>query len=92
MAPGNFLGTADLESLAFLDGLDGRVARMTSTESDFGKEFDSLADMVSFGKLFLANPDLVARFRQDAELNTPDPDTFYGGNEKGYTDYPALPD
>lgn len=32
-----------------LDGLDGRVARMTSTESDFGKEFDSLADMVSFG-------------------------------------------
>jgi len=33
----------------FLDGLDGRVARMTSTASDFGKEFDSLADMVSFG-------------------------------------------
>lgn len=33
----------------FLDGLDGRVARMTSTSSDFGKEFDSLADMVSFG-------------------------------------------
>jgi CDP-diacylglycerol--serine O-phosphatidyltransferase len=33
----------------FIDGLDGRVARMTSTESDFGKEFDSLADMVSFG-------------------------------------------
>jgi CDP-diacylglycerol--serine O-phosphatidyltransferase len=33
----------------FVDGLDGRVARMTSTSSDFGKEFDSLADMVSFG-------------------------------------------
>lgn len=33
----------------FLDGLDGRVARLTSTESDFGKEYDSLADMVSFG-------------------------------------------
>jgi CDP-diacylglycerol--serine O-phosphatidyltransferase len=33
----------------FLDGLDGRVARLTSTESDFGKEFDSLSDMVSFG-------------------------------------------
>lgn len=33
----------------FLDGLDGRVARMTSTASDFGKEYDSLADMVSFG-------------------------------------------
>ena len=50
----------------------------------------SAADMVSFGKLFLANPDLVQRFRTDAELNTPDPDTFYGGDEKGYTDYPAL--
>ena len=33
----------------FLDGLDGRVARLTSTESDFGKEYDSLVDMVSFG-------------------------------------------
>lgn len=48
------------------------------------------ADMVSFGQLFLANPDLVQRFQTDAELNTPDPDTFYGGDEKGYTDYPAL--
>ena len=48
------------------------------------------ADMVSFGKLFLANPDLVQRFKTDAELNTPEPATFYGGDEKGYTDYPAL--
>ena len=48
------------------------------------------ADMVAFGKLFLANPDLVQRFRTDAELNAPDPDTFYGGDEKGYTDYPML--
>jgi N-ethylmaleimide reductase len=48
------------------------------------------ADMVSFGKLYLANPDLVQRFETDAELNTPDPDTFYGGDERGYTDYPAL--
>jgi N-ethylmaleimide reductase len=46
--------------------------------------------MVSFGQLFLANPDLVQRFKTDAELNTPDPDTFYGGDEKGYTDYPTL--
>ena len=48
------------------------------------------ADMVSYGKPFLANPDLVTRFKQDAELNAPDPDTFYGGDETGYTDYPAL--
>jgi N-ethylmaleimide reductase len=48
------------------------------------------ADMVSFGQLFIANPDLVERFKADAGLNTPDQDTFYGGDEKGYTDYPAL--
>lgn len=49
-----------------------------------------LADAVAFGRPFIANPDLVARFAQGAELNTPDRDTFYGGNEKGYTDYPFL--
>lgn len=48
------------------------------------------ADMVSFGKLFLANPDLVARMRADAPLNAPDEQTFYGGDEKGYTDYPFM--
>lgn len=48
------------------------------------------ADLVSFGVPFLANPDLPARFRLDAKLNTPDQSTFYGGNEKGYTDYPAM--
>ena len=48
------------------------------------------ADMVSFGQLFLANPDLVQRFERDAGLNSPDPETFYGGDEKGYTDYPTL--
>jgi len=48
------------------------------------------ADMVSFGTLFLANPDLVARFASGAPLNPPDQATFYGGSEKGYTDYPFL--
>jgi N-ethylmaleimide reductase len=48
------------------------------------------ADLVSFGTLFLANPDLVARFKAKAELNTPDQDTFYGGDEHGYTDYPFM--
>jgi CDP-diacylglycerol--serine O-phosphatidyltransferase len=47
---GNFVPSAIALFVAMLlDGMDGRVARMTSTESDFGKEFDSLADMVSFG-------------------------------------------
>lgn len=48
------------------------------------------ADAVAFGQLFLANPDLVTRFRRNAPLNEPDPATFYGGDEHGYTDYPAL--
>ena len=48
------------------------------------------ADLVSFGKLFLANPDLPKRFELKAALNTPNPKTFYGGGETGYTDYPTL--
>ena len=51
---------------------------------------DGDADMVSFGQLYLANPDLVDRFKIDAPLNAADRDTFYGGDEKGYNDYPAL--
>lgn len=48
------------------------------------------ADMISFGTLFLANPDLPERFLRKSELNVPDPDTFYGGDARGYTDYPKL--
>ena len=48
------------------------------------------ADLVAFGKLFIANPDLPERFARGAGLNEPNPETFYGGNEEGYTDYPAL--
>ncbi len=46
------------------------------------------ADLVSFGTLFIANPDLPQRFALNAPLNQADPTTFYGGGEKGYTDYP----
>lgn len=49
-----------------------------------------LADAVSFGESFIANPDLPERFRRDAALNAPDPSTYYGGDAKGYTDYPTL--
>jgi N-ethylmaleimide reductase len=48
------------------------------------------ADLVAFGRPFIANPDLVRRLREDATMNTPDQTTFYGGGVKGYTDYPAL--
>lgn len=48
------------------------------------------ADLVAFGTAFLANPDLVARFKSDLPLNPPDAQTFYGRAERGYTDYPRL--
>lgn len=48
------------------------------------------ADAVAFGKLYIANPDLVERFQQGAQLNAPDPSTFYGDGPQGYLDYPTL--
>ena len=50
------------------------------------------ADVVAFGKAFIANPDLVERLRQNAPINPGDTATYYGGGEKGYTDYPTLAD
>ncbi|MFB2772737.1 alkene reductase [Pelatocladus sp. BLCC-F211] len=48
------------------------------------------ADLISYGRLFIANPDLPERFAKNARLNKPDPSTFYGGGEVGYIDYPSL--
>ncbi len=48
------------------------------------------ADAVAYGVPFIANPDLVERYTKDAPLNVPDQNTFYGGGEQGYTDYPIL--
>lgn len=48
------------------------------------------ADLVAFGRAFIANPDLVRRLREDLPLNEPQPATFYGGGAEGYTDYPTL--
>ncbi|MGY2147482.1 alkene reductase [Pseudomonas azotoformans] len=50
------------------------------------------ADLTAMGRAFISNPDLVERIRQDAQLNAPDPTTFYTPGAKGYTDYPALAD
>ena len=48
------------------------------------------ADLIAYGRKFLANPDLPDRLRLGAALNADDPSTYYGGGEKGYTDYPSL--
>jgi len=47
------------------------------------------ADLVAFGRAFLANPDLPRRLQEGLPINVPDEETFYNGDERGYTDYPT---
>ncbi len=51
---------------------------------------NDLIDLPAFGQPFIANPDLVERLRINAPIAIPDRDTYYGGGEAGYTDYPTL--
>ncbi|MFG3344641.1 alkene reductase [Streptomyces sp. NPDC048018] len=51
---------------------------------------DGTADILAYGALFLANPDLPARLLAGGPYNTPDPAGFFGGDHRGYTDYPSL--
>ena len=60
-----------------------------SAEAELQK---GIAKIISFGTLFLANPDLPKRFEQDAALNEPDRATMFGGEAQGYIDYPFLND
>lgn len=73
----------------------GQAAWMVNNGYDLALAQQSLAegaDLVAFGKAFIANPDLTERLRQGGPFNEPDRNTFYGGGDaaKGYTDYPAL--
>jgi N-ethylmaleimide reductase len=62
--------------------------------ADIAKRIEDLdngvADVITVGTQALANPDLVARLKAGAALNQADPSTFYGGGERGYTDYPTM--
>ena len=51
---------------------------------------EGAADLIAFGRDYIANPDLVERIRLDAPLNEPRPEYFYGNSSKGFTDYPSL--
>jgi N-ethylmaleimide reductase len=71
----------------------GRGAWMVNNGYDAALADKALAhgaDLVAFGRPYIANPDLVDRLRQGAPLNPLDKDTLYGGGAKGYTDYPKL--
>jgi N-ethylmaleimide reductase len=80
----------DLAALyALFDG-----AKMGNNGYDRQMALDAVAagdlDLVAIGRPFIANPDLVDRLEKDAPLNPLDPETLYGGGEKGYLDYPTL--
>ncbi|WP_317890539.1 alkene reductase [Acidicapsa ligni] len=76
----------------FRNAFDGVLISAGGYTADTAEETiaDGYADTIAFGRLFIANPDLSERFRINAELNTPDRSTFYGGTDKGYIDYPSL--
>lgn len=81
---------------AFRRGLRQRFAGTLVYCGAYGRDSagerirEGLADAIAFGRPYIANPDLVERFRRGARLNEPNPATFYGGGAEGYTDYPAL--
>jgi N-ethylmaleimide reductase len=89
-APGVAGPAFDLKTLRPL--WDGNY--MTNSEYNFETGNTAIkkgdADVISFGKLFISNPDLVERFAVNAPLNEFDASTFYGGDEHGYIDYPFM--
>jgi N-ethylmaleimide reductase len=89
-------GEAPFDYAALLQtyrGAGGRGAWMVNNAYDLPLAQHALAhgaDLVAFGKAFIANPDLTRRLREGAALNPADRNTFYGGGAQGYTDYPTL--
>lgn len=65
-------------------GYDGSTAARAVSDAD--------ADLISFGRPFIANPDLPERIARGSPLQPSDPRTYYGGGAEGYTDYPRLGD
>lgn len=91
--PGADVSEADAQALA---SLRNRWSGSYIANGDFDAEqakgwiSSGRADAIAFGRPFIANPDLPKRFELGADLNEPDQDTFYAGEDKGYTDYPML--
>ena len=83
--PKDVLGTfrPHIQSVVIANG--GYDAEKAEAELKSGR-----ADLISFGNLFIANPDLPARFKSGAPLMAADRATMYGGGAHGYTDYPPM--
>ena len=86
----------DRRALAMLDTMRERYRGMLMLAGGFDRDSaeawlrNGRADLIAFGRKFLANPDLPERLRGRAPFNAGDPATYYGGGAGGYTDYPAL--
>lgn len=89
-------GARDLPDGVDLDALKARFdgAWMVNNGYDRAMAMDAVsggqADLVAFGRPYIANPDLAERLKAGAGLNEGDPSTYYGGGRAGYTDYPTL--
>lgn len=96
MVEGATGGSRDLPAWASIEALRALFPGVYIANNGYDRETAveaverGRADAVAFGRLAIANPDLVERLKLGAALNEPDRATFYGGGAEGYTDYPAL--
>jgi N-ethylmaleimide reductase len=94
MAGGNDSVAVDVPSTAALFGklFTGKVLMAGGYDRELAETALQAgdADAVAFGRLFISNPDLPQRFELNAALNAYDRSSFYGGDAKGYTDYPVM--
>jgi N-ethylmaleimide reductase len=83
---------AELSAGFFRNYFKGAIISAGSHNRDSGNQAiaSGNADLIAYGRLFISNPDLPKRFEINSSLNPYDRSSFYGGNEKGYTDYPTL--
>jgi N-ethylmaleimide reductase len=81
---------AELFGMAFAGPLISAAAYTPDSAAEAVRERNP--DAIAFGRLFIANSDLVRRIQEGRALNAPDRSTFYGGDAHGYTDYPVLGD
>lgn len=91
------LGSPNISKFIFLmirENFDGTLIRNGGYIKEEAEKSisDNKADLIAFGRPFIANPDLVYRFENDLDLNEPDPGTFYTPGKKGYTDYAIFED
>lgn len=83
---------AELTSGFFRNYFKGAIISAGAHDRESGNQAiaSGNADLIAYGRLFISNPDLPKRFEINASLNPYDRSSFYGGTEKGYTDYPTL--